>query len=152
MTAAWKYRIAMNGTLRMAGDLETLHVDVLSACEIQVNPDSEPSEYLCKFGAIGYAAAATTRVVLSENARVLGWSSGWNFGVHASAVAVSSGAPHIVCVGLVESDPPGASADDDGISACNHPCAIAVAVVIPEIAIVVEGAVLIGSLAVIGGI
>ncbi len=74
--------------------------------------------------------------------------------VVAAIVATAAVAPRVACTATsaaatagrcIEADAPWAAADDDGVATADDPCVVAVTLVVPEIAWILEGAVLIGA-------
>ena len=131
--------------LGVAGYLEALDVNVLSAFEVHGCAEAKATEDL---GLVGAGAAG---VVLPEDAGVPGWRSFGDGGSTAREGSIAAEAPDVLRVrALVEADAPWAVAKYDGVATGDHPLFIAVALIIPEIAVVLEGAVLVGSFAGIG--
>ena len=150
---AGRCRAAVNDALGVAGDVEALDIDILCAFEVEGVQHAVATEDLSEAGFGGGVSSGTAGVVFTEDAGVLRRGTGGDGRIDAGVVAVAAQAPDIVgACSLIETDPPGAATDDDGVTACDHPGVVAVAAVVPEITVVVEGAMLVSADADVGGI
>ena len=155
LAIVWVKRAAVHGTGGVRGDVQALDVDVLGAAQVQCGIRAIAAEDLRHLAGGRLVAGAAGRVVAAEDAGMLRGGACGNGGVDAGKGAVAAEAPGVV-VGqvLIEANAPLLGVvEDDGVATRDNPLGDPVGVlVIPEEAIVVEGAVLVDTLAGVGRI